>query len=58
MLGGEDITDVKGAHLRTLRRKMQLVFQDPYSSFDPLATIGSSVGEALVVHTELGARRA
>jgi oligopeptide/dipeptide ABC transporter ATP-binding protein len=33
---------------------MQLVFQDPYSSFDPLATIGSSVGEALVVHTELG----
>ena len=54
LLGGEDITDVKGARLRTLRRKMQLVFQDPYSSFDPLATIGSSVGEALSVHTELG----
>ena len=54
LLGGEDITDVKGARLRTLRRRMQLVFQDPYSSFDPLATIGASVGEALVVHTELG----
>jgi oligopeptide/dipeptide ABC transporter ATP-binding protein len=54
VLGGEDITRVKGARLRTLRRRMQLVFQDPYSSFDPLATIGSSVGEALVVHTELG----
>jgi oligopeptide/dipeptide ABC transporter ATP-binding protein len=54
LLGGEDITRVKGAHLRTLRRRMQLVFQDPYSSFDPLATIGSSVGEALVVHTDLG----
>jgi len=33
---------------------MQLVFQDPYSSFDPLATIGASVGEALLVHSELG----
>jgi oligopeptide transport system ATP-binding protein len=54
VLGGEDITGVKGARLRTLRRKMQLVFQDPYSSFDPLATIGSSVGEALVVHSDLG----
>jgi len=54
LLGGEDITDVKGARLRTLRRRMQLVFQDPYSSFDPLATIGASVGEALLVHSELG----
>ena len=54
LLGGEDITAVKGARLRTLRRKMQLVFQDPYSSFDPLATIGTSVGEALAVHTDLG----
>ena len=36
-----------------LRRRMQLVFQDPYSSFDPLAPIGSSVGEALRVHTEM-----
>jgi oligopeptide/dipeptide ABC transporter ATP-binding protein len=54
VLGGEDITSVKGARLRTLRRRMQLVFQDPYSSFDPLATIGSSVGEALIVHTDLG----
>jgi oligopeptide/dipeptide ABC transporter ATP-binding protein len=54
MLGGEDITRVKGAHLRQMRRRMQLVFQDPYSSFDPLATIGSSVGEALLVHTDLG----
>ncbi|HEY6429137.1 MAG TPA: ABC transporter ATP-binding protein [Acidimicrobiales bacterium] len=54
LLEGEDITDLKGARLRTLRRRMQLVFQDPYSSFDPLATIGASVGEALAVHTELG----
>ncbi len=56
LLGGEDITHVNGARLRTLRRRMQLVFQDPYSSFDPLATIGASVGEALTVHTGLSRR--
>jgi peptide/nickel transport system ATP-binding protein len=54
MLGNDDITHAKGAHLRMLRRKMQLVFQDPYSSFDPLASIGSSIGEAIRVHTDLG----
>jgi oligopeptide/dipeptide ABC transporter ATP-binding protein len=53
LIGGEDVTRVKGARLRMLRRRMQLVFQDPYSSFDPLATVGSSIGEALSVHTEL-----
>jgi oligopeptide/dipeptide ABC transporter ATP-binding protein len=53
LLGGEDITAAKGSHLRTLRRRMQLVFQDPYSSFDPLANIGSSIGEALSVHSDL-----
>ena len=58
LLGGEDITRRKGARLRTLRRRMQLVFQDPYSSFDPLATIGSSVGEALVGPYRLGRSQA
>jgi oligopeptide/dipeptide ABC transporter ATP-binding protein len=52
-LGDDDITGAKGARLRMMRRKMQLVFQDPYSSFDPLSTIGSSIGEALRVHTTL-----
>jgi oligopeptide/dipeptide ABC transporter ATP-binding protein len=54
LLGGDDITAVRGARLRDLRRRMQLVFQDPYSSFDPLAPIGSSIGEALSVHGDLG----
>ena len=54
LLGGDDITAARGASLRRLRRRMQLVFQDPYSSFDPLASIGSSIGEALSVHTDLG----
>jgi oligopeptide/dipeptide ABC transporter ATP-binding protein len=53
LLRGEDITSAKGTRLRALRRRMQLVFQDPYSSFDPLASIGASVGEALRVHTDL-----
>ena len=54
LLDGEDITTMHGSALRRMRRKMQLVFQDPYSSFDPLASIGSSISEALRVHTDLG----
>jgi peptide/nickel transport system ATP-binding protein len=39
----------KGA-LRTLRRRMQIIFQDPYSSLDPRMTIAAIVGEPLVIH--------
>jgi peptide/nickel transport system ATP-binding protein len=53
LLEGVDITQVKGSRLRSLRRRMQLVFQDPYSAFDPLAPIGGSLGEALRAHTDL-----
>src|SRR5262245_51785198 len=38
-LDGKDVTNLKGDQLRLLRRNMQLVFQDPYSSFDPHATV-------------------
>jgi oligopeptide/dipeptide ABC transporter ATP-binding protein len=51
----DDITKARGTTLRALRRKMQLVFQDPYSSFDPMTTIAASIGEALRVHTDLDA---
>jgi oligopeptide/dipeptide ABC transporter ATP-binding protein len=44
---GNDITDAKGGELRALRHRMQLVFQDPYSSFDPQATVLDSVIEPL-----------
>jgi len=47
---GEDITHLKGSPLRRLRREMQMVFQDPYSSLDPMATVGSSVAEPLATH--------
>jgi len=46
-LDGNDITDLKGNPLRSLRSNMQLVFQDPYSSFDPHATVVDSVIEPL-----------
>jgi oligopeptide/dipeptide ABC transporter ATP-binding protein len=44
---GNDVTDLKGEELRLLRPRMQLVFQDPYSSFDPQATVLDSVIEPL-----------
>jgi oligopeptide/dipeptide ABC transporter ATP-binding protein len=47
---GEDLLTAKGADLRELRKNLQIVFQDPYSSLDPRATVGDSIGEGLRVH--------
>jgi len=47
LLEGEDITAISARELRDRRRGMQLVFQDPYSSFDPQATVVDSVIEPL-----------
>jgi peptide/nickel transport system ATP-binding protein/oligopeptide transport system ATP-binding protein len=47
---GEDITRMKGAHLKAVRREMQMIFQDPYSSLNPRKTVGSIIGEPFVVH--------
>ncbi|RPH34821.1 MAG: ATP-binding cassette domain-containing protein, partial [Chloroflexi bacterium] len=47
---GEDITHVKGAELKPYRRRMQIVFQDPYASLDPRAPIASAIGEGLRIH--------
>jgi peptide/nickel transport system ATP-binding protein len=49
---GEDITEVTGERLRRLRKRMQLVFQDPYASLNPRMTVLQLVAEPLVVHGE------
>lgn len=47
---GQDIFALKGAALRALRRRMQIVFQDPYLSLNPRMTVGSAVREGMVIH--------
>ncbi|HEX2966700.1 MAG TPA: oligopeptide/dipeptide ABC transporter ATP-binding protein [Syntrophorhabdaceae bacterium] len=47
---GQDIAHWPKNKIRPLRRKMQLIFQDPYSSLDPRQTAGGIVGEPLTVH--------
>ncbi len=50
ILGGQDITALSGAPLRRLRRRMQMVFQDPLSSFNPRHSIGAALATPLRVH--------
>jgi len=47
---GEDITDLKGKDMRAIRRRMQIIFQDPYSSLPPRATVGDILSEPVLVH--------
>jgi peptide/nickel transport system ATP-binding protein/oligopeptide transport system ATP-binding protein len=46
---GHDLTTLSFDELRTVRRQMQIVFQDPFASLDPKMTVGSSIAEPLVV---------
>ena len=48
--GGRDVLGLSGNDLRALRRKMQIVFQDPFASLNPRMTIGQILGEALTIH--------
>lgn len=47
---GADLVALKGERLRGMRRKMQMIFQDPYASLNPRMTVGEIVGEPLMVH--------
>jgi len=47
---GKELTTMKGEELRSMRRKMQMIFQDPYASLNPRMTVGEIVGEPLLVH--------
>ena len=47
---GVELTETSGPDLRRMRRRMQMIFQDPYASLNPRMTVGSIVGEPLDVH--------
>jgi oligopeptide transport system ATP-binding protein len=53
---GKELTTLGGGELRRMRREMQIVFQDPYSSLDPRMTVGDIVVEPLEIHG-VGTRR-
>ena len=46
----KNVTTLDKRSLRHLRRDMQIIFQDPYASLNPRMTVGSIIGEALVIH--------
>ncbi len=50
VLGGRDITHLREHALRPLRREMQMVFQDPFSSLNPRMTVGAIVAEPMATH--------
>jgi peptide/nickel transport system ATP-binding protein/oligopeptide transport system ATP-binding protein len=51
---GRDITHVKGAALKAVRREVQMIFQDPHSSLNPRKTVGSIIAEPFAIHGMLG----
>jgi oligopeptide/dipeptide ABC transporter ATP-binding protein len=47
---GNDITTVRRGRMKPIRREMQMIFQDPYSSLNPRKTVGSIIGEPFAIH--------
>ena len=54
---GKNVRSLDADELRTLRRDIQIIFQDPYASLNPRMTIGAIVGEALIIHKLTKTRR-
>jgi len=55
VLSGEDITDHDARRMLPYRRRMQMIYQDPYASLNPRMTVGEIVGEPLTIHRAVGA---
>jgi oligopeptide transport system ATP-binding protein len=53
---GQDVFAMPAKELRRLRRKIQIIFQDPYTSLNPRMTVGDIVGEAFEIHPEVEPR--
>ncbi|MFE2376959.1 ABC transporter ATP-binding protein [Streptomyces sp. NPDC059398] len=53
---GEDITRMSGRALKAVRRNIQMVFQDPYTSLNPRMTVGDIIGEPYEIHPEVAPR--
>ncbi len=53
MFDGVDLTAASGAELRALRPRMQMIFQDSYSSLNPRLSVGRSIAEPLLEHTKM-----
>lgn len=54
---GIRLSELTGAALRTERRRIQMIFQDPYSSLNPRKTAGALVGEPLIIHKLVSSRK-
>ena len=54
---GKNVTALDKRALRNLRKEMQIIFQDPYASLNPRMTVGSIIGEALVIHKLAATKR-
>jgi oligopeptide transport system ATP-binding protein len=54
---GVDVYSQKGSAMRRLRRDIQIVFQDPYTSLNPRKTVGDIVGEPFEIHTDVLPKR-
>lgn len=56
LYGGKDITKLNTSQMIQYRRKMQIIFQDPYASLDSRMTVGDIIGEAIDIHNLCGTK--